>query len=108
MGNPVVNREPTEQEIAKHKQMIEKRKNEFIANFLTTLEADDFQKEIIKQNAYSYFDAKMALLKIRYEHSFSRDQALKKLDETHFKAALADYASRERRYGKTAEQLQAT
>ena len=29
-------------------------------------------------------------------------------DETHFKAALADYASRERRYGKTAEQLQAT
>jgi undecaprenyl diphosphate synthase len=27
-------------------------------------------------------------------------------DESHFKAALADYASRERRYGKTAEQLQ--
>ena len=27
-------------------------------------------------------------------------------DESHFKAALTDYASRERRYGKTAEQLQ--
>jgi undecaprenyl diphosphate synthase len=27
-------------------------------------------------------------------------------DESHFKAALADYASRERRYGQTAEQLQ--
>ncbi len=27
-------------------------------------------------------------------------------DEAHFKAALADYAARERRYGKTAEQLQ--
>ncbi|HAQ58570.1 MAG TPA: isoprenyl transferase [Opitutae bacterium] len=27
-------------------------------------------------------------------------------DESHFKAALADYSSRERRYGKTAEQLQ--
>ncbi|WP_244648187.1 MULTISPECIES: isoprenyl transferase [unclassified Lentimonas] len=27
-------------------------------------------------------------------------------DESHFKAALTDYAARERRYGKTAEQLQ--
>ena len=53
-GIPQTNREPTEQEIAKHKRMIEERKNEFVANFLTTLEADDFQKEIIKQTLLSF------------------------------------------------------
>ena len=35
--------EDTEKDIAKHKQMVEERKQEYISNFLTTLEADDFQ-----------------------------------------------------------------
>ncbi|WP_138434113.1 hypothetical protein [Winogradskyella algicola] len=85
MGNPIVNREPTEEEIAKYEQKLEERKDEFIANFITTLEADDFQKEIIKQYLNSYFEAKKEVLKVKYERIFDRDQAIKKLDESHFK-----------------------
>ena len=85
MGNPVIQREPTEQDIENYKRKVEERKEEFIANFLTTLEADDFQKEIIKQYLNSYFDEKQKLYKIKYERSFDRQQAVKKLDDTHFK-----------------------
>ena len=85
MGNPVVNSQPTQQDIEKRKQMIEERKEEYIANFITTLEADDFQKEIIKQYLDSYYDAKIALLKVKYERSLDRDEAIKQLDNTHFK-----------------------
>ena len=82
---PQTNREPTEQEIAKHKRMIEDRKDEFITNFITTLEADDFQKEIIKQYLNSYYVKKMELFKVKYERLFDREQAIKKLDDSHFK-----------------------
>lgn len=85
MGNPAVPREPTEQELEKRKQLIEERKQEYIANFLTTLEGDEFQKEIVKQYLNSYYDAKMELLKIKYERIFDRQEAIKKLDNTHFK-----------------------
>lgn len=85
MGNPIINREPTKEEIAKYEQKVEDRKDEYIANFLTTHEADDFQKEIIKQYLNSYYDAKSELLKTRYEHTLEREEAIKKLDESHFK-----------------------
>ncbi|WP_430468303.1 hypothetical protein [Winogradskyella ouciana] len=85
MGNPVVNREPTEKDIENYKRKIEERKEEFIANFLTTLEADEFQKEIIKQYLNSYFDAKQEVLKVKYERNFDREEAVKKLDNSHFK-----------------------
>lgn len=85
MGNPVVPREPTKEEIAKHKQKMEERKDEFIANFLTTLEADDFQKQIIKQSINSFFDARSAIYKMEFEHSIDRKEAIKKLEDTHFK-----------------------
>ncbi|WP_299362454.1 hypothetical protein [Winogradskyella sp.] len=85
MGNPIIPREPTEEEIAKYERLMEERKDEFIANFITTLEADDFQKEIIKQYLNSYFDAKGELMKVRYERSFDRQEAIKKLDNNHFK-----------------------
>lgn len=82
---PQTNREPTDAEIAKRERMIEERKEAFIANFLTTLEADDFQKEITKQYLNSYFDKKLILLKAQYERSFQREEAIKKLDDSHFK-----------------------
>lgn len=85
MGNPVVQREPTEKDIENYKRKVEERKEEFIANFLTTLEADDFQKEIIKQYLNSYFDEKQKLYKIKYERAFDRQEAVKNLDKTHFK-----------------------
>ncbi len=84
MGNPVVPREPTEKEIAKRKQMIEDRRKEYIANFLTTLEADDFQKQIIKQKVNSFFDEKLAILKTRFDRIIERQEAIKKLEDTHF------------------------
>ncbi|WP_282042494.1 hypothetical protein [Winogradskyella flava] len=84
-GVPQTNREPTELEIAKRKQMMEDRKQEYIDNFLTTLEADEFQKVIIKQYIDSYYDKKIALLKERYEHSLDRKDAIEKLDNSHFK-----------------------
>ena len=85
MGNPIVNREPTEQEIEKRKRMMEERREEFLANFLSTLEADEFQKVIIKQYLDSYYDEKIALFKMRYERSFEREEAIKRLDNSHFK-----------------------
>ena len=83
-GIPQTNREPTEQEIAKRQREIEERKDEYISNFLTTLEADEFQKHIIKQSINSFFDKKIALLKIRYDHYLERDTAIKNLEDTHF------------------------
>jgi hypothetical protein len=81
---PQTNREPTEGEIAKRKQMIEDRKKEYITNFLTTLEADDFQKEIIKQTISSFYDAKIVILKKQYDHSLDRKEAIENLENTHF------------------------
>ncbi|MGB0981317.1 MAG: hypothetical protein ACPGUH_04370 [Winogradskyella sp.] len=81
---PQANQEPSKKDIAKHKQMVEDRKQEYILNFLTTLEADDFQKEIIKQNINTFFDAKMAILKTNFNHSINRHSAIKKLEDTHF------------------------
>lgn len=85
MGNPQISRQPSEQDIEKRKRLIEERKEEYIANFLTTLEADDFQKEITKQKLNSFFDAKMELLNTRFERNFEREQAIKKLETNHFK-----------------------
>ena len=64
--------------------MIEERKNEFIGNFLTTLEADEFQKEIIRQQLNTFYVEKIAILKTRFERSFDREQAINHLEETHF------------------------
>lgn len=81
---PQTRSEPTEQEIAKQKRMIEDRKNEFIDNFLTTLEGDEFQKEIVKQHLNTFYDAKLAILKTPFDRSFEREQAVKKLEDNHF------------------------
>ncbi|MBC3846610.1 hypothetical protein H8K90_09485 [Winogradskyella echinorum] len=81
---PRTTREPTEKDIAKRDRMVKERKDKFIANFLTTLEADDFQKEIIKQYLNSFSDAKIAIFKTKFEHTLDREAAIKKLEETHF------------------------
>lgn len=82
---PHTNREPTKEEIAKRERDLEERKAEYVDNFLTTLEADEFQKHIIKQNIYSFFDAKLAIMKTRFEHRIERQQAINNLENTHFK-----------------------
>ncbi|WP_405572216.1 hypothetical protein [Winogradskyella sp. Asnod2-B02-A] len=84
-GIPQTNREPTEQEIAKREREMEERKEEYIDNFLTTLEADEFQKHIIKQNINSFFEAKIAILNTKFEHYLDRVKAIEDLENTHFK-----------------------
>ncbi|WP_179348987.1 hypothetical protein [Winogradskyella pacifica] len=81
---PQTNREPSEQEIAKYEREAEERKEEYIANFLTTLEADDFQKQIIKLSINSFFEEKIAIFKTRFEHSLDRKAAIQNLEDTHF------------------------
>ncbi len=82
---PQTNNEPTEQQIAKQRREMEDRKDEYIANFITTLEADDFQKEIIKQTISSFFDAKVAFFNIKFEGNLDRQDAMKNLEKSHFK-----------------------
>jgi len=81
---PQATREPSEKDIEKRNRLIEERKEEYIENFLTTLEADDFQKQIIKQYLNSYYEAKLAIIKTPFEHHFDRERAMKNLDDTHF------------------------
>ena len=85
---PQTQREPTDKEIANRKQLMEDRKNEFIANFITTLEADDFQKEIIKQTLNSYFDELVKINKLRLKH-YERETQIDQLDKRHFKDVKA-------------------
>lgn len=82
---PQTSSEPTEEQLEKRQREMEERKEEFIDNFLTTLEADEFQKHIIKQNINSFFDAKIALFKMPFEHSIDRKNAIENLENTHFK-----------------------
>jgi hypothetical protein len=81
---PQTQREPSEQEIEKRKRLMKERKDEYIANFLTTLDADDFQKEIIKQSVNSFYDAKMDILRKHFERNFDREQEIRKLEKVHF------------------------
>ncbi|WP_179353654.1 hypothetical protein [Winogradskyella vidalii] len=81
---PQTNSEPTEEEILKREREMEERKEEYVDNFLTTLEGDEFQKHIIKQNIMSFFDEKIAVLETRFEHQLERQQAIKHLEDTHF------------------------
>lgn len=64
---------------------LEERKQEYISNFLTTIDADDFQKEIIKQKIDSFFEKKLALLKLPYKRSVELQEAVHNLENTHFK-----------------------
>ncbi|MDO1500493.1 hypothetical protein Q2T40_10170 [Winogradskyella maritima] len=77
--------EPTEEQKEEYARKMKERQEEYLANFITTLEADDFQKEIIKQNLNSYFEKKIAIYKLPFERSIQRQDAIKQLDDTHFK-----------------------
>lgn len=83
-GIPQTSLEPSPQDIARQKREMEERKDDYIKNFISTLEGDDFQKEIVKQTLNSYFDKKIALLNVPYERSIDRENVIKNLDKTHF------------------------
>ena len=81
---PQTQTEPSEQEIAKRKRQMEERKDEYITNFTTTLEGDEFQKEIVKQSLLSFYDEKIAIFKTPFDRAFERQEAIKKLENSHF------------------------
>ena len=72
-----------EKQRLKYEAEIEERKQEYISDFIETLDADDFQKEIIKQQMESYFDElkKINLLQLR---KLDHEEQIQKLDDTHF------------------------
>ncbi|NNF86350.1 MAG: hypothetical protein HKM26_07335 [Winogradskyella sp.] len=82
---PNMQQEPSQSQIEERERKIAERKAEYISNFLVTLEADEFQKQIIKQTLDSYFEEKIALFKVPFERSFEREEAVRLLNENHFK-----------------------
>jgi|AVFP01.1.fsa_nt_gi uncharacterized membrane-anchored protein YhcB (DUF1043 family) len=75
---------PTEQEIEKRKRMMEERQEEYVDNFLSTLEADDFQKAVVKQYLDSYVEEKIRIYKTNFSIDKARKDAIKQLNESHF------------------------
>ena len=73
-----------ESQKARIAKKLEERKNKLIASFLTTLEADEFQKEIIKQTLNDYFPKKTEFYKIPFASSVEREDAEKAFDRAHF------------------------
>ena len=93
-GIPQTSMEPSASDIARQKRAMEERKAEYIQNFLTTLKGDAFQIEITRQTLNSFFDKKVELLSVGYERSIDRNDAIKKLEQAHFKD-LKDLISEE-------------
>ena len=73
-----------EKQKLKYEAEMEKKKKEYINDFVGTLKVDDFQKEIIKQQMESYFEEfkKINLLGLR---EFEHKTYVQNLDDTHFK-----------------------
>jgi len=65
--------------------------NDRILEFIKLLNADDFQKEIIKQKIQSYYQEKKAILTADLKY-FEKDEQLKSLDINHF-ADIKDIVS---------------
>ncbi len=62
---------------------IQEKQDDYVNDFITTLDVDDFQKEIIKQKMHSYFDSKKSIyMSVAEQHK--RDELVEKLDTTHF------------------------
>ncbi|MGF1555410.1 hypothetical protein [Paucihalobacter sp.] len=76
---------PNESQKVRMEQKMEERKQDYINNFLYTLEVDEFQKEIIRQKLNSFFDEKINILKRPYKRSIEFQEAITSLENSHFK-----------------------
>ncbi|WP_053992467.1 hypothetical protein [Mangrovimonas sp. TPBH4] len=85
--------ESQQKEIERYKEKLEEEMDRFIQEFVASLEVDDFQKHIIKQKLYSYYDAKQELYQAQLE-SYVLKEKLAELDRTHF-ADLNDICTEE-------------
>jgi hypothetical protein len=82
-NNTFAQSDDAKKQMEKIEKEMDKRQAEYINDFLSTLEVDDFQKEIIKQRMHSYFEAKKTIY-VSEPKQFKRDQLVEQLDATHF------------------------
>ena len=71
-----------QKELMKKKTLEQRQK--FIADFVEKLEADEFQKEIIKSTLNDYTDKLEAFSKIKFESLIERQDAIKAFNAEHF------------------------
>jgi len=84
-GRQQPNTPPSENQKERMEKKALERQQEFISNFLSTLEADDFQKEIAKQTMDEYFKKIPEFMKIPFEKSVERKDAFDFMQREHFK-----------------------
>ena len=78
------NTQPTEAQIEARKKEMDERRAEYVANFIKTLEAGEFEKEIIKQKLDSYYTELKTFYEIKFESQAERKDALEKMTKKHF------------------------
>ena len=73
-----------EKAMEKYEAEMGRKQEQYISDFLATIEVDDFQKEIITQTMKSYFEEfkKINMLQVR---DVQRQELVENLDNTHFK-----------------------
>jgi len=85
LGRQQPNVPPNENQKANIEKKNAELQAEFIASFLDTLEADDFQKEIAKQTMAEYFELTKKFMKVQFENSVERKDAFDGFKREHFK-----------------------
>ncbi|RNC86324.1 MAG: hypothetical protein ED556_08500 [Winogradskyella sp.] len=76
---------PTENEKERAAKKVAERKKELVTNFLSTLEIDEFVKEIATQTFDDYFNKIEAFMKIPYDNAVERKDAFDVFRHEHFK-----------------------
>ncbi|WP_269522954.1 isoprenyl transferase [Coraliomargarita parva] len=82
----------------------EKLDYETLRSYLYTKDMPD--PDLVIRTSGEYRLSNFLMLQAAYAEIYTTSVFWPEFTEAHFKAALDDYAARERRYGKTAEQLQ--
>ncbi|ARV08466.1 hypothetical protein BTO05_01955 [Winogradskyella sp. PC-19] len=85
LGRQQPNVPPNENQKANIEKKNAERQAEYIANFLATLEADDFQKEIAKQTMDEYFELTKKFMKVQFDNSVERKDAFDGFKREHFR-----------------------
>ena len=83
--NTIIAQAPTDEKAKeRYEEQVEENKQKFISDFLKTIDVDEFQKEIIKQSIYTYFDEVIKIKKLGLKTHEAKD-ALTRMREAHFR-----------------------
>jgi hypothetical protein len=77
------NDEAAKKQMEKMEKEIKIKQEEYVNDFIASLEVDEFQKEIIKQKIHSYFEIRKTIF-TTYTQEFKRNELVEQLDATHF------------------------